>query len=292
MSNTIKQLEQLSGSKYQIADGEPDIRNWEVQIREGSKIGEVDDLLFDENSRKVRYLVVDIDDDYSGTKKNRKVLVPIGLATLHKDKDEVLLPGVTLEQLAALPEYKKENFSATIERTTRNVFEGTAVAGLATGALDSDITHSDDFYEHEHFDEDSFYQSRRTGEEQVIPIIKEDINFGKRVIETGGVNVHTNIVEEPVERTVNLKEEHVTVERKSVNKTLTDADFPSFEESIIELTEHAEVPVITKEARVVEEISLKKEVDERDETIRDTIRETKVDVEELKNKSPKRDSLK
>lgn len=282
MSNTIKQLEELSGSKYQIADGEPDIRGWDVQTREGEKIGGVDDLLFDESSRKVRYLIVDIDDRYSVTKKDRRVLVPIGVAILHKENDEVLLPGVTLEQLAMLPRYEKGNLSAATERTIRNVFELTETAGLASSALDHNITEGD-FYEHGHFDENRFYQSRRLRDEEAIPIIKEDVSIGKRVVETGGVNVRTNIVEIPVEKTVNLKEEYVTVERRPVNKNLTEADFPSFQESTIEFTEHAEVPIISKEARVVEEISLKKEVNERNETIKDSIRETKVDVEELKD---------
>ena len=47
------------------------------------------------------------------------------------------------------------------------------------------------------------------------------------------------------------------------------------------MTEHAEVPVVNKEARVVEEISLGKEVTERDEVVRDTVRKTEVDVDNL-----------
>ena len=47
------------------------------------------------------------------------------------------------------------------------------------------------------------------------------------------------------------------------------------------MTEHAEVPVVNKEARVVEEVNLNKEVEERDETVKETVRKTKVDVENI-----------
>ncbi len=51
------------------------------------------------------------------------------------------------------------------------------------------------------------------------------------------------------------------------------------------MTEHAEVPVVTKEARVVEEISLNKEVKETDETIRETIRNTEIEAERIAPKT-------
>ncbi len=40
-------LEELSGSDYEIVDGEPDINGWDVIDHNGQKIGEVDELLFD-----------------------------------------------------------------------------------------------------------------------------------------------------------------------------------------------------------------------------------------------------
>jgi hypothetical protein len=46
------------------------------------------------------------------------------------------------------------------------------------------------------------------------------------------------------------------------------------------MTETEEVPVVKKEARVVEEVRLKKDVRERDEVIRDTVRRKDVEVDE------------
>jgi stress response protein YsnF len=78
-----------------------------------------------------------------------------------------------------------------------------------------------------------------------------------------------------------LREEHVTIERNPVDRVASRDELTNFQERDIELTERAEVPVVNKEARVVEEIRLNKDVDEREETIRDTVRRTEVDVENI-----------
>ncbi|GAB4030887.1 YsnF/AvaK domain-containing protein [Spirosoma jeollabukense] len=120
-----------------------------------------------------------------------------------------------------------------------------------------------------------------TDTDQTIKVIEENLEVGKREVETGGVRVRSRIIERPVEESLRLREERVTVQRTPVNRVATDAELNAFQEGQIELTEHAEVPVVSKTARVVEEISVGKEVNERVETIRDTVRSTDVDVENL-----------
>lgn len=113
-----------------------------------------------------------------------------------------------------------------------------------------------------------------------IPIIEEQLNVGKKEVETGRTRLRSRIIERPVAESLRLREEHVHVERNAVNRPATEADLSSFKEGEIELTEHAEVPVVAKEARVVEEVRVGKDVDEREETVTDTVRKTEVDVEE------------
>ena len=48
---------------------------------------------------------------------------------------------------------------------------------------------------------------------------------------------------------------------------------------LIEAVERAEEAVVSKQARVVEEVALSKDVDTRTETVRDTVRKTEVEVE-------------
>lgn len=122
----------------------------------------------------------------------------------------------------------------------------------------------------------------RTNDDQTtISRVQEELQVGKREVESGGVRVRSRIVERPVEETLRLREEHVRVERQDVNRPLTDSDRTAFQDRDIELTERAEVPVVSKEARVVEEIKISKDVDERSETIRDTVRNTEVDIDNI-----------
>ncbi len=118
-------------------------------------------------------------------------------------------------------------------------------------------------------------------ESKKIPVIKEDIEIGKREVESGGARVRSRIVERPVEESIRLRQERVNVERNPVDRPASDSDFSNFEEKDIEMVERSEVPVVNKQARVVEEVSLNKEVEEKKETVKDTVRNTEVDVDEL-----------
>ncbi|QJD98272.1 YsnF/AvaK domain-containing protein [Mucilaginibacter robiniae] len=220
----------------------------------------------------------------------RKVLVPIGIAELDEDDDDVILPNVTAEQIAALPLYTKDSLNADTESRIRDIFAGLGAAGVAAGAYGA--THNAEFYNHEQFDQNRLYNRRlpahdATTDAQSIPVIEENLEVGKREVETGGVRVTSNIVERPVEETINLKEEHVRVERTPVDRPVVGSDLDTFKEGEIELTEHAEVPVVSKEARVVEEVRVNKDVEEKEETIRDTVRNTEVETERFDDTNKK-----
>ena len=131
-----------------------------------------------------------------------------------------------------------------------------------------------------------------TGEATSIPIIEEQLQVGKRTVETGGVRLRSRIVERPVEESLRLREERVYVDRTPVNRPVSGTELENFREGTIELTESAEVPVVAKEAYVKEEVRLGKDVSEREETIRDTVRSTEVDVENLKTDTNITDSSK
>jgi len=121
----------------------------------------------------------------------------------------------------------------------------------------------------------------RMTDERTIPVVEERLNVDKREVEGGGARVRSRIVEKPVEANVRLREEHVVVNRHPVDREVTAADRQNFQPGEMEITEHSEVPVIGKQARVVEEVEIGKNVSERNETVRDTVRKTKVDVDEF-----------
>jgi len=114
----------------------------------------------------------------------------------------------------------------------------------------------------------------------VIPVTEEELAVGKRDVQRGGVRVISRTVERPVEANVSLREEHATVTRRPVDRPVTDAD-NAFRDASVEVRETAEVPVVGKSARVVEEVHVGKEASVREETIHDTVRKTEVDVEDV-----------
>ena len=116
---------------------------------------------------------------------------------------------------------------------------------------------------------------------ETIPVIEEQLQVGKRAVQRGGIRVYQHLTETPVEETVQLREEQVTVARHPVNEPASAADIAAFKEGTIEVRATAEEPVIGKTARVVEEVEIGKQVSERTETIHDTVRRTDVDVEPL-----------
>jgi uncharacterized protein (TIGR02271 family) len=123
----------------------------------------------------------------------------------------------------------------------------------------------------------------RTGmaESAKIPVIQEELKIGKRMVQRGGVRVVQRVRETPVNETVNLHEETVRVERHPVDQPATAADLAAFKEGTVEMREMAEEAVVSKTARVVEEVVVGKEAHDRSETINDTVRRTDVDVEQL-----------
>lgn len=120
-----------------------------------------------------------------------------------------------------------------------------------------------------------------TTDKGVIPVVQEELEVGKRTVSTGGVRVYARTVSEPVEETLTLREERAAVERRSVDRPATAADTEAFTDRTIEVRESVEKPVVTKTARVVEEVSVGKEVSQHTETVRDTVRHTEVEVDEL-----------
>lgn len=114
--------------------------------------------------------------------------------------------------------------------------------------------------------------------EDTIPIIEEQAEIGKRSTERQ-VRVHTDVVETPIERQVTLEQETVRPEVRKVDRPATEADFAA-QGRTLQATERVERPVVDKTARVVEEVSLKKDVDQHSETVRDTVKRTDVEIED------------
>jgi uncharacterized protein (TIGR02271 family) len=114
--------------------------------------------------------------------------------------------------------------------------------------------------------------------ERVIPVTKEELSVGKREVSRGGVRVYAHTIERPVQETVPLREERATIERRPVDRPAASSD-EAFKERSIEVSETAEEPVVGKRARVTEEVRVGKRASQRQQTVRDTVRQTEVQVD-------------
>lgn len=151
-----RRLQELDRSDFEIVNGEPDIRGWDVKDSAGKKIGEVEELIVDAQQKKVRYMVIDMDNNELKL-DHRKVLMPIGLAELDKKDDDVILSNVLPQQLHSLPDYDENNLTPEVERTvcaTLGRKKETMVVPTNTQE------HQEEFYKHDYFSDDNLYKHR------------------------------------------------------------------------------------------------------------------------------------
>jgi stress response protein YsnF len=122
---------------------------------------------------------------------------------------------------------------------------------------------------------------------QSAQVIEEELEVGVART-TGGKRLKTEVSEREVQETVTLHEEKIEVEHTKVDRVLKpeEAD-KAFQGTTVEVTATTEKPVVSKQAHVVEEVSLSKQSGERDVTVSGTVRRQDVTVEEIDGKAAK-----
>ena len=124
-------------------------------------------------------------------------------------------------------------------------------------------------------------------ETQSAQVIEEELEVGVART-TGGKRLKTEVSEREVQETVTLHEETIEAERTKVDRVLKPEEAAkAFQGTTVELTATTEKPVVSKQAHVVEEVSLSKQSGERDVTISGTVRRQDVTVEEIDGKAGK-----
>jgi uncharacterized protein (TIGR02271 family) len=116
------------------------------------------------------------------------------------------------------------------------------------------------------------------GGEEVIALSEEQLTVGKRLVNRGTTHIRRFVVETPVEENVTLHTERVSIDRRpaSAGERVDNADFT---DRTIEVTETDEEAVVSKTARVKEEVVVHKKATDRVETVRDTVRRQDVEID-------------
>jgi len=117
-------------------------------------------------------------------------------------------------------------------------------------------------------------------DDDVIPIVEEQLRVGKRQVNQGRVRVRSYVVETPVEEQVNLRREHVHVERRPATGAVDMNADALFRERTIEAEERGEEAIMSKEARVTEELVVRKDVEDETRTVKDSVRRTEVEIDD------------
>src|SRR5215475_14409449 len=76
---------------YEVAEGYPDVRGWAVVSKDNRRLGSVRELIVDTGALRTRYLDVALEQSAIGGNAERRVLVPIGNASLDSGSDQVVL---------------------------------------------------------------------------------------------------------------------------------------------------------------------------------------------------------
>jgi stress response protein YsnF len=123
--------------------------------------------------------------------------------------------------------------------------------------------------------------NQTSSETETAQVIEEELEVGVSRT-TGGKRLKTEVSEREVQETVTLHEENVEVEHTKVDRVLKPE-----EATTVEMTATTEKPVVSKQAHVVEEVSLSKQSGEREVTVSGTVRRQDVTVEEIDGKAGK-----
>ncbi|CAN7701827.1 YsnF/AvaK domain-containing protein [Rhizobium sp. LjRoot98] len=129
-----------------------------------------------------------------------------------------------------------------------------------------------------------------TTDHDTIKVVEENLRVGKRDVNAGSVKVRSYTIETPVSEDISLRDENVTIERRTVDRPLSDAD-AAFQERTISAEERHEEAVVSKEARGAEEIGINKTSTERTETVSDSVRKTEVEVADQRIGTQKQDGF-
>lgn len=125
-------------------------------------------------------------------------------------------------------------------------------------------------------------RSAGSGSEQVIPVVEEELVVGRREVDRGGARVRSYVRDVPVHEQVTLREEHINVERRPLDRPVSPEELEGdlLRERNVEVTAKGEEATVSKEARVKEEIVVSKTQERRVEQVEDTVAKTQVEVDQ------------
>ena len=283
--------------KEDIFGGE-DIKSFSVYDYTNDKIGSVHDIIVDESGR-FRYLVIDTGFWIFG----KKVLLPVGRASIDYSQERVYAKGLTKEQAESLPEYDDSmTVDYDYEERVRKVYRGKEyeadntvyaeeAGGLDSGAYQATGTAAGAGIAAGTYDRDNYSYDREPSlythaeaevdDRQSLKLYEERLIANKERFRAGAVSIGKRVETETQSVSVPVEKERVIIERSSVTEGTVvapgEATFAEGEVARVEVYE--ESANVEKQAFVREEVNVRKEVEQDTVTARETIRREELEVE-------------
>ena len=161
------------------------------------------------------------------------------------------------------------------------ILEGGNHAETAYGGIDLDEREKGYTDEHRFGTRSAYGRADRDADGNTIDVVEERMNVGKREVDKGSVKVRSYVAEREVAEDVTLRDEEVEVHSKKIGRTLSPQEADElFHGKTIEVHEKGEEAIVQKDAVLKEQVEVDKIATEKKQHVVDTIRETKVDVED------------
>ena len=259
---------------YKVADGDPDIRGWNVKTFAGQKVGKVEELIVDKAAMRVRYMDVKVDKSALNTSEDRHILVPIGTARLDDERDDVLIHRLPAGGFAKAPAYTGGRLTRDYERSLHDAYGSDTAGSTRAGAGE---TAGESFYGSELYDDRRFWGNRRRGRENTAYVTRseEELAVGTRPVKSGEVEVKKRVETKHVKEQVPTAREEITVERRPPSGMAGSARIEEDEITIPVMEEQA---VVQKRAVPKEEVVIHKETKRDQKTVEADLRKERVDV--------------
>jgi uncharacterized protein (TIGR02271 family) len=230
---TIDQLTESRGATVYSSDGE--------------KIGSVEEIFYDEQTRQPEWIGVG-----TGIFKTKRVLVPVAGARVRGDRVDV---HYAKDHVKDSPDIDSDEISEQTERELYSYY------GIEASKRRSDTV---------------LPEGRRDVGAQQVTRKEEEVEVGKRGVEAGRARLRKWVETEPVEMDVALERERARVTREQVDEPVSDHDFAEEE---VEVPLRAEEPVVGKRTVAKERVGLDKDVETEQRTVSEEVRKERVDVE-------------
>lgn len=263
-----------------------------VYAESNEKIGTIDNLLVDEVTGQIRYLIVDLGFWIFG----KKVLLPVGRARFDHQYERCYALGLDKEQAEQLPEFNNDlAIDYNYEENVRHVYHqgpfsttAPATAPISDSrtevwphATQDSVQPSDNLKGDRNtydYDCDPGLYAMNDQDHQLLKFYQERLIVDRNRAEQEAINKREDT--QTAQSSISAETEQVIVIPSESNTTdiapLSQHDFQEGEVARIEI--FAEIPDVRKEVFVREEVSIRKEIDRTTVNVQETLRRETLEV--------------